>query len=236
MTTTQELIKDSYIMANIVSFEFEDLGEGKLAYGLKKLNEIISYKTAVQTLNPYINEYDFNIGPGLGVNGSTEQYFIPYLNEQDTITFTLGQIRFNLYPLPSKIYLGSSRANNVTTLPSYGFFRRAMGGCFVFLYPLPNQVFPCKIWGNFRVSSVAYNDVLENIFELYFIRYLTYALAGELAPYFNMSLYPEVAKTLDRMEKQINTISPIDLTLTVMPVLQTRSDGQHYVVANMLRY
>ena len=236
MTTTQELIKDAYILSGVVAAEYEDLGSGKLSKGLEILNELIDYKTGVQTLNPYIVQYDLNVGPGLGINGSSEQYFIPNLNEPDTATFQLGQVRFKLWPLPSKVYLGESRVNNLASLPSYVYFRRTKGGAYIFLYPFPNKVYPATVWGNFRVSSLDFFEVLEDIFEKYFIRYLRYALAKDLGEYWAISLPSNVLKKIDMMEKDLDKVSPIDLTANVIPTLNSRANrDDKYIIGNMYR-
>lgn len=235
MTTTRQLITRAYALAQIIGNGFEEVSGGQMLEGLEVLNELADLKTAVDSKTPYFTEYNFDLGPGLGVNGSSERYFIPLLVQPGTFTFVLGEVRYSLWVQQRQRYQGSVRANTVTTLPGTVFYERTQGGCFLFVYAFPNQIYPATLWGKFKLPAFTFEQVLEDTLEPYFIRYLRYTLAKELADLNNMELEGSKLMEIEKMEKSFPRIEPNDLSIQKIGILSGNRPFINYAQVNIGR-
>lgn len=232
--TTRTLITDAYNLAGVVSEGFDDLTPDQEVKGLRLLNQLLDSKTAEISQIPYYEKFSFTIGPGLGVGGSSEEYFIPQLVYPSTLTFELGSVRYSVRPIKRRRYQGSARANDVSSLLTVCLFERTLNGTSLFVYPLPYQNFPAEIWGKFSLTPLSINDDLSNL-EGFYIRYLRYALAEEVAEDNGISLTPSAMAKLRKIEAMIRDISPPDLTFHKMPLFSRNRGGINYGQVNIGR-
>jgi len=209
--TTRQLIDSAYKFV-VNSEELDTLSPKQESQGLILLNQLLDFKTAEISQIPYYQPYNFTAVVG------QEEYFIPLLVYPSTITFTLGTVRYEIDIIQRKQYKGWGRANNITTLPSQAYFQRTLNGTNLFLYPLPNLAYPFEIEGKFGFSSVTIDEELT-AFEGFYLRYLKYALAEDIADEYQISLTPSQERKLRHMERMIRDVSPPDLSLDIMQVL-----------------
>ena len=146
--TVSNLITDAYYISGIVSREFETVSGNQGALGLAVLNNILSDKAIEKDMIPYYTKYTFNAVIG------QETYFIPKLEELDTLVFYLDSVRYQMRQVSRIPYRGSPRVDNVKTLPFNWNIERCLGGSLISLYFFPDKRYPLECWGLFRLSEV----------------------------------------------------------------------------------
>jgi len=225
--TTLQLINNAYYESGIVSRGFETVSGQQANDGLLFLNDLIADKTVENGLIPYVQEYNFVAIPGV------EKYFIEDLINIDTFVFYIDTVRYQTEPRARREYFGSSRADNIQSLPGSWHMERCFGGANLFIYFKPNQAYPLTIWGQFRLAQVAINQDLSLTLDRFYINYLRYDLAARLCSEYNYSVPPGVVKALNKYEDSISKKSgPMDMRLTKLSSLQRRG-GINYGQVNL---
>lgn len=212
--TVTELITRAYYLSQVVSRELETVSGQQFADGLVYLNALLSLKSAHSRVIPYFQEYDFNAVVG------QEKYFVPNLVQPETLTFNIGPVRYSTQPTPRRAYFGSGRVDNITSLPFNWHFERLLNGSNIYLYFLPADTYPIKIWGKFGFTDVSLNQDLSLTYDEYYIDYLRYRLAKRICSEFGIPMQPEALQELRELEEAVTDVSPPDLTLSKISSLQ----------------
>lgn len=225
--TTLQLINNAYYESGIVSRGFETVSGQQANDGLLFLNDLIADKTVENGLIPYYQEYNFNAITG------QEKYFIEDLISIDTFVFYIDTVRYQTENRARREYFGTSRADNIQSLPGSWHMERCFQGANLYIYFKPNQAYPLTIWGQFRLAQVVINQDLSLTLDRFYINYLRYDLAARLCAEYNYSVPPGVAKALANYEDTISKKSgPMDLRLTKLSSLQRRG-GINYAQVNL---
>jgi len=225
--TTLQLINFAYYESGIVSRGFETVGGQQANDGLIFLNDLIADKTIENGLIPYYQQYDFNAVI------DQEMYFIPDLIDIDTFVFYIDTVRYQTQNRARRQYFGTSRADNIQSLPASWHMERCFGGANIYIYFKPNQAFPLTIWGQFRLQEVAINQDLSLTLDRFYINYLKYDLAARLCAEYNYNVPAGVAKALTKYENDISKKSgPMDLNMIKLSSLQ-RKGGINYAQVNI---
>ncbi len=225
--TTLQLINNAYYESGIVSRGFETVSGQQATDGLQFLNDLIDDKTFDNGLIPYYSELDFAAVIG------QEKYFIPNLINVDTFVFFIDTVRYQTEPRGRREYFGTSRANDIQSLPGSWHIERCFGGANLYIYFLPDQNFPLTIWGTFRLQEVAINQDLSLTLDRFYINLLKFELAVRLCAEYNYSVPPGVAKALAKYEDGIKKKSGVlDMRLTKLSSLQRRG-GINYAQVNI---
>jgi hypothetical protein len=225
--TTLQLITNAYYESGIVSRGFETVGGQQANDGLQFLNDLIADKTVENGLIPYYEEYNFNAVIG------QEKYFIQDLIEIETFVFYIDTVRYQTDNRARREYFGSSRADNIQSLPGSWHMERCFGGANLYIYFKPNQAYPLTIWGQFRLQQVTINQDLSLTLDRFYINYLKFDLAARLCAEYNYTVPPGVAKALANYEDSISKKSgPMDLRLVKLSSLQRRG-GINYGQVNI---
>lgn len=225
--TTLQLINNAYYESGIVSRGFETVGGQQANDGLQFLNDLIADKTVENGLIPYYEEYNFNAVTG------QETYFIPDLIEVETFVFYIDTVRYQTENRARREYFGSSRADNIQSLPGSWHMERCFGGANIYIYFKPNQNYPLTIWGQFRLQQVVINQDLSLTLDRFYINYLKFDLAARLCAEYNYTVPLGVAKALAKYENDISKRSgPMDLRLIKLSSLQRRG-GINYGQVNI---
>ena len=215
--TTNQLISSSYYTAGIVSREFETVSGAQIGDGLTWLNNIITEKNVDEGMIPYETTYNANFVIG------QETYFIPNLIQIDTLTFFLDEVRYAMKYEKRNAYFGSSRVENIKTLPFEWYFERQLGGGNLSIYFQPDQNYPMEIHGIFNIPTVALGQDLSLVFDEFYTTYLHYCLAERMCAEYAYDVPPGVTKQLGKYEAWINKNSRVlDLRLTKTSTLQKR--------------
>lgn len=212
--TVTDLITKAYYLSQVVSRELETVSGQQLADGLIWLNALLSLKSAYTRVIPYYQQYQFNAVTG------QEMYFVPNLVAPETLTFNIGPVRYSTQPVSRRPYFGAGRVDNITSLPFDWHFERTLGGSNIFLYFLPDQAYPIKIWGKFGFDNVTLNQNLLTIYDEYYIDYLRYRLAMRICSEFGIPMQPQALSELEELEEAMTDVSPPDMTLTKYSSLQ----------------
>lgn len=206
--TARELITRAYYLSGVVSRDFQIVDDAQITSGLNLLNEALADTSIDSDLVPYYKEHSFNAITG------QEKYFIPGLIQAETFTFNKDVVRYPTRVENRTKYFGASRQDNIQSLPYQYHFERVLNGSDLYIYFLPNENYPCKIWGKFKLDEVTDEcDDLSLIYDKFYIKYLTYATAEEICDENQITMSPEARRELQRMEKKILAVSPTDLTL-----------------------
>lgn len=225
--TTLQLINNAYYESGIVSRGFETVGGQQANDGLQFLNDLIADKTVENGLIPYYEEHNFTAVTG------QEKYFIENLISIDTFVFYIDTVRYQTENRARREYFGTSRADNIQSLPGSWHMERCFGGANLYIYFKPNQAFPLTIWGQFRLQEVTINQDLSLTLDRFYINYLKFDLAARLCAEYNYNVPPGVAKALANYEDTISKKSgPMDLRLTKLSSLQRRG-GINYGQVNI---
>jgi len=225
--TTLQLINFAYYESGIVSREFETVSGQQANDGLIFLNDLIADKTVENGLIPYYQEYDFAAVIG------QEKYFIPDLITIDTFVFYIDSVRYQTENRGRREYFGTSRADNIQSLPGSWHMERCFNGANLYIYFKPNLNFPLTIWGQFRLNSVTINQDLSLTLDRFYINFLRYELAERLCAEYRYSTPPGVAKALANYTDQISKKSgPLDLNMIKLSSLQQRG-GINYASVNL---
>jgi hypothetical protein len=215
--TTLQLINNAYYESGIVSRGFETVGGQQAIDGLQFLNELIADKTVDNGLIPYYLEYDFTAIIG------QEKYFIKDLINIDTFVFFIDTVRYQTENRARREYFGTSRADNIKSLPGSWHMERCFQGANLYIYFKPNLAFPLTIWGQFRLAQVAINQDLSLTLDQFYINLLKFQLAERLCAEYNYSVPPGVQKSLNKYIDEISKKSgPMDLRLIKLSSLQRR--------------
>lgn len=212
--TVTELINRAFYLSQVVSRELEQVSGQQIADGLVWLNALLSLKSAHSRLIPYYQQYEFNAVP------AQEEYFVPNLVQPETLTFNIGPVRYSTQPVSRRPYFGAGRVDNITSLPFNWHFERVLNGSNVFLYFLPDNNYPIKIWGKFGFDDVELNQNLLLTFDEYYIDYLRYRLALRICSEYGIPFQPQAMDELRELEEAMTDVSPPDLTLTKYSSLQ----------------
>lgn len=222
-----ELVTRSWYLSSIVARGLETVSGDQMTDGLNMLNAVLAIKAADQRLIPYFEKYDFNSVVG------QEKYEILNLVLPQTLVFYLSSVRYSMARSISRIdYQGSARAEDVQSLPYQYYCERENGVMQLYMYFLPDQVYPFTLWGKFSYQAVSLFQDLSLKFEQYYIEYLRYALAEYMCQEYGISFKPQNMQQLNKYEKQLINVSPIDFTLRKVSSMQ-RGNTLNYGQVNI---
>lgn len=225
--TTLQLINNAYYESGIVSRGFETPSGQQAIDGLQFLNDLIADKTIENGLIPYYDEHNFSAVPG------QEKYFIEDLISIDTFVFYIDTVRYQTENRARREYFGSSRADNIQSLPGSWHMERCFQGANLYIYFKPNEAFPLTIWGQFRLQQVTINQDLSLTLDRFYINYLKFDLAARLCAEYNYSLPPGVKTALQNYVDSISKRSgPMDFRIGKLSSLQRRG-GINYGQVNI---
>lgn len=212
--TVTKLITNAFYSSGIVSLDFQTVSGSQLNTGLYLLNEILGEKFVENDKVPYYTKYDFNAVIG------QEKYTIENLIEVESLVFFIDSVRYATQKIPRIQYFGSSRADNVQSLPYSWHLERELGGASIYLYFKPSQAFAMQIWGQFGLTDVALNQDLLLTYDQFYISYLKYALAQRLCFNYNYDVPIGVERQLLKLEMDISKcVSPLDLRMQKVSTL-----------------
>jgi hypothetical protein len=215
--TTNQLISSSYYAAGVVSREFETVSGSQVGDGLVWLNNIITEKTVNESMIPYETTYNANFVVG------QEIYSIPNLIQIDTLVFFLDAVRYAMKYEKRNAYFGTSRVENIQTLPFEWYFERQFGGGNLYIYFQPDRAYPMEIHGIFRIPSVSLGQDLSLTLDEFYTTYLHYALADRICAEYAYTTPDNVIRQLGKYEAFINKNSRLlDLRIGKTSTLQKR--------------
>ena len=198
------LINRAWNLSGIVARQFEVATGDEQSDGLFLLNEVLAEKSYDLKLIPYWGRIEFNLVQG------QERYYIPNLYQVETFTFNIDSVRFPTFSAGRKQYFGDGRVDNIQSLPFEWHLERTWGGCYFYVYYLPQQQYLAKITGKFALTNVLENTNLSTLYDLFYIRYLRYLTAQAMAQEYDIEFGQDKVIKLQQIEKKLLYVSPPD--------------------------
>lgn len=231
----QQLITASWYLSGIVSRNGQTVTGDQINIGLQLLNALLDFKQIETDLIPYYQYIEMPAVP------SQEYYFLPYVASVESVTFNIDVVRYPMTNTSRSKYYGSSRVDNIYTLPFNWNYNRALGGGNLALYFIPDQNYPLKMMVKIFLFDVTLQQDLTNISEeglpytfinnsnqgldTSYIEYLRYELANFMCSEYGVTFNPQSQKKLDQYRRKLMYVEPPDLTMNKLSIL---TEGQGY--------
>lgn len=224
--TARQLITRSWYLSGIVARRLQSVTGDQATDGLFLLNALLDWKSVQIDLIPYWTYYEFPAVIG------QEQYYIPNLFAVETLTFNISTVRYSTGSLSRSNYFGSSRVDNINSLPFSWYFNRSLGGGSIYLYFKPAGDYPIKIMGKFGLTNVTLDTDLLTIYDPSYLEYLRYALARYMCSEYGILMNPESKSILAALERTLMDVSPPDLSIHKTSILSD-TPGLNYGDINL---
>lgn len=205
--TARQLITKAYYRSGIVAREFKTVSGQELSDGLDMLNDLLAISQVDSQLIPYMRYYNFSTVEG------QEKYYIPYLIQAFVALFNLDGLRFAITFPTRDVYFGSSRVESLETLPVRARIERSLNGSDMYFYPLPNKVYPIKIWGKFGLTETTFDADLLLSYERSYLTYLKNKLARVICIEFDKVPSPELMREIVIYEEKVRLITVQDMSI-----------------------
>jgi hypothetical protein len=239
--TAQDLITRSWFLSGIVARNLQVPTGDQIYDGLQMLNDLLNFKQIEIDLIPYWTYIELPLVAG------QEFYFLPYVAAIESATFNIDVVRYPMDYVSRRNYYGSSRVDNISTLPFSWNYNRSLGGGNMALYFLPESNYPMKMMVKIFLVDVTLQTDLTNISEIVpytfinsanqgldtaYIEYLRYALAQYMTSEYGLLFNPESEKILMKYQRKLMYESPPDLSSIKTSIL-TECQGINYGDVNL---
>jgi len=232
----QDLITRSWFLSGIIARNLQVPTGDQIYDGLQMLNDLLNFKQIETDLIPYWTYIQ------LPLVANQEFYFLPYVAAIESATFNIDVVRYPMDYVSRRNYYGSSRVDNISTLPFSWNYNRALGGGNMALYFKPESDYPMKMMVKLFLVDVTLQTDLTDISEIVpytfinsanqglgtaYIEYLRYALAQYMCSEYGVLFNPESEKTLTSYKRKLMWESPPDLSSIKTSIL-TEQNGLNY--------
>ena len=251
--TAQDLITRAWFLSGIVARNLQVPTGDQIYDGLQMLNDLLNFKQIETDLIPYWQYITFNAVP------QQEYYFLPYVAAIETSTFNLGVVRYPMVGTSRSNYFGSSRVDNIYTLPFSWNYERSVGGGSFGMYFIPDQPYVMKMKAKIFMVDVDLQTDLQDVtasfvntynvanyttysfinngiqgYDTAYIEYLRYALARYMCSEYGVLFNPESEKILMSYQRKLMYESPPDLTGKKLSILNSdRATGYNWGDVNI---
>ena len=237
----QDLITRSWFLSGIVARNLQIPTGDQIYDGLQMLNDLLNFKQIETDLIPYWTYIE------LPLVANQEYYFLPYVAAIESATFNIDVVRYPMDYVSRRNYYGSSRVDNISTLPFSWNYNRALGGGNMALYFLPESNYPMKMMVKIFLVDVTLQMDLTNLTEIVpytfinsgnqgldtsYIEYLRYALAQYMCSEYGVLFNPESEKILTSYKRKLMYIGPPDLSSIKTSIL-TECPGLNWGDVNL---
>lgn len=219
--TARTLITRSWYLSGIVARGLQSVTGDQITDGLFLLNALLDYKSIELALIPYWTYYEF---PAVT---NQEEYFIPNLFAVESLTFNIGTVRYATNFASRTKYFGTTRVDNISTLPFNWTFNRSLDGGSIYLYFKPAAEYPIKIMGKFGLTNVTLDMDMLDTYDASYLEYLRYALAQYMCSEYGITFNPESMRIMKALEKKLLYVSPPDLSMQKTSIL-TQATGLNF--------
>ncbi len=253
--TAQELITRAWFLSGIVARNLQVPTGDQIEDGLQMLNDLLNYKQIETDLIPYWQYITFNCVP------TQEYYFLPYVADVESSTFNIDVVRYPMSSTSRTNYFGSSRVDNIYTLPFSWNYDRSVGGGTFSMYFVPDRDYPIKMNVKIFLIDVTLQTDLQNVTESFnntynvpyyttysfitngiqgydtaYIEMLRYALARYMCSEYGILFNPESEKIYQSYVRKLMYMSPPDLSVKKLSVLNSdRANGFTWADVNLGR-
>lgn len=239
--TARTLITRALYLSGIVARNLQTPTGDQITDGLYLLNALLDFKQIETDLVPYWTYIEMDAVPG------QEFYYLPNVSAIESITFNIDTVRYPMGSTSRKSYYGSSRVDNIQTLPFNWNYNRALGGGNLALYFKPESNYPLKMMVKLFLADVTLDtdltDISETVpytfinssnvgYDTSYIEYLRYCLGQFICSEYGILFNPESEKILTAYKRKLMYMSPPDLSLVKTSIL-TQGTGLNYGDVNV---
>lgn len=221
-----ELINRAYVLAGIVARDLDQVEGSEGRDGLFWINQLLDEMSMTGRYIPY--ESYTAVTAVIG----QEIYNVPGLVILETMTFNIGDVRYEMRRDNRRHYFGAPRVDNILALPFHYYSERVVGGTNVYLYFKPQSAYVLKIKGKSALGNVTNDTELDLVVDKFYQSYLMYLLAERLCDWFKLSFPPSTKQKLREFENQLRDLNPIDFTTTKISTL-AKGASISYAQANI---
>ena len=237
----QTLITRSWYLSGIVARNLQVPTGDQINDGLALFNSMLDFKQIDTKLIPYWTYIELPAVAG------QEFYFLPYVAAIESITFNISVVRYPMDSTARRAYYGTSRVDDVQTLPFNWNYNRALGGGNLALYFIPADNYPLKMMAKIFLVDVNLDTDLTNIstmvpytfinsanqgLDTSYIEYLRYELAAYMCEEYNINFSPQNMQRLISYRRMLMWESPPDLSMIKTSIL-TKAQGLNWGDVNI---
>lgn len=241
--TAEKLITRSWFLSGIVARNLQVPTGDQIYDGLDMLNDLLNFKQIETDLIPYWQYITFNAVP------QQEYYFLPNVAAIEESTFNINVVRYPMVQTSRSNYFGSSRVDNIYTLPFSWNYERSVGGGTYGMYFIPDQPYPIKMKAKIFLVDVTLQTDLQDVtatftnpynvpnytpytfinngiqgYDTAYIEYIRYNLASYFCSEYGIQFNPQSQKILDSYKRKLMYMDPPDLSGKKLSILYADSN------------
>ena len=218
--TVKQFVADSYQLVSASSPTVPLQGSDNLI-GIALLNRLVSAYSGTGLMLTVPQEIIYNVGIGQATITFGSPTFIPTPNVTSGRLANLQDAWLLLdgvtYPLVQEnrdVFYESYKYDPQQGLPRFVIFLPGTNITTLRIYPAPSQVYELHIYGKFELPVLTQNSTMAG-FPDYYIRYLQFALAKELAAYKGrmQAWTPFLEEMYTDAKKDMESVSSVNLTV-----------------------
>src|ERR1017187_845296 len=145
----QTLVTRSWYLSGIVARGAQTVTGDQLSDGLMMLNALLDFKQIETDLIPYFTYIEMPLVK------DQEFYFLPNVAAIESMTFNIDVVRYPMDSITRRNYYGSSRVDNISSLPYSWNYNRALKGGNLALYFKPDSDYLSKMMVKLFLVDVA---------------------------------------------------------------------------------
>lgn len=187
--SVKEFISDSYQLITANSPTVPLYGNDTF-FALKRLNKLISYYSGSGIMTTIAKEVVVTLGIGQSNITFGSPLYVPLpdvttegrLSDAQNIWLLLQGVTYPLIIQSRNEFLSSFKFDPQLGLPRFAIIYNQTDLTTLRIFPGPSQVFELHIYGKFEPAALDENSTMTS-FPEYFLRYLNFALARDLAAF-----------------------------------------------------
>lgn len=218
--SVRDFINDSYqiISANTPTVPLHGNDQSK---GLQYLNELISFYSGTGLMLTIAKEEKTTVKIGQKFITFADPLFTPLadvpfgrLANLQNAWLILDGVTYPLFDEIRNTFLASYKFEPLKGLPRFAIVYNNTNYTTLQIYPAPSQAFELFVYGKFELNSLLITDNMSG-FPAYYIRYLRFALAKDLAAYKGrLSAWDDkLEQILLNAEKDMQSVSSVNLDI-----------------------
>jgi hypothetical protein len=200
-----ELIAKSWYFSGIVARGFESVSGQELEDGLMLLNDLLAANNMLGNKFPYQSDITLNTIAG------QFSYDVQGLIKITSITFKDGSLRWGMIRDSRRDFQGSTRVDDIESLPYHYHEERALNKMIVNLYFIPDKAYEINIHGLFKYPVVSLSADVSSLFEDFYITYLVYELASWICDFRDVDLPARVERRRKILEDNVKQVFVPDM-------------------------
>ena len=214
-------IADSYALINPSTPTVPLQGDNQIK-GLQYLNELIASFSGTGQMLTVAQQIDFTMAIGQQfVTFADPSYLLPAdiklgrLANLQNAWLTLDGVTYPLIDESRNVFYDSYKYDPQKGLPRFVIIQNLTNITSMRVYPSPSQVYTLSVYGKFELNTLSINSNMAEL-SLYYIRYLRFALAKDLAFYLGRTeaWTEKLERELNKAEMDMIAVTSVNLAIS----------------------